>query len=181
MSTFPCSPDRHGHPIKLLFMQPGGAITVAGESPTLSEIEQAIGQTDVDRMVVIEEITNGQLNVADTQEESGADTSDGGVNVIGVNRAVTGKIKNINETVRKHLAEWNCHSRLRMWVITSKGWIFGGKTGYKVSNFIGPMLLPGFGVSSEYPLNFVWPHDILATDPAGQDDGFLELVNNQTT
>lgn len=181
IAKFPCKPTDYGYPSKLALQDPDGSLTVVGESPTLAELQAGINASGQDRVVLIEEITNGQRVEGAREEESGADTADGLTNTFGVNMAVTGKIKLINEAVRVNLAELNCQQRLKMWIITNKGYIFGGKTGYKVANFIPPMILGGFGVRAAYDLNLVYAHNLNKTDPAGQDDGFLELTNPATS
>ena len=64
-----------------------------------------------------------------------------------------------------------------MWFITNKGYIFGGASGYKIANFISPMVMEGYGTRSYFPISFVYQHDLGAEEPAGQDDGFLTIVN----
>lgn len=177
MIQFPCKAVDYGYPSKLLLLPLGGDITVAGESPTLAEVQAAMAASGLDKMILIEEITNGQRVEVNREEESGADTSDGLVDTFSINMAITGRVKLINEAIRSKLAGLNCHKRLKVWFITNKGYIFGGKTGYKAANFIPPMSLEGFGTRGYYPLNYVYAHDLTKDDPAGQNDGFLDLVN----
>jgi hypothetical protein len=177
MNPFPCKATDYGYPSKLILQAPGGSLTVAGETPTLSEIQAGIAASGLDKLIVIEELTNGQRVESERQEESGADTADGLVNTLGVNMAIVGKIKLLDEAVRADLAKLNCNQRLKVWVITSQGYIFGAKTGYRVANFIPPTILEGFGVRAYHDINFVYKHDMNATDPAAQDDGFLDLKN----
>lgn len=181
MSPFPCKAVDYGFPKKLILQDPDGSLTVAGESPTLSEIQAGIAASGEDKLIVIEQITNGQLVESSREEETGADTADGLTNTFGINMAVTGNIKLLDESVRADLLKLNCHERLKMWVITSKGYILGGATGYKIANFFSPMTLGGYGTRAMVPLNLVYQHNLNATDPAGQDDGFLNLVNPPTT
>jgi hypothetical protein len=177
LSPFPCKATDYGYPSKLILQAPGGDLTVAGEIPTLAEIQAGIAASGLDKLIVIEELTNGQRIESERQEESGADTADGLTNTLSINMAVVGKIKLLDESVRADLAKLNCNQRLKAWVITSQGYIFGGKKGYKVANFIPPTILEGFGVRAYHDINFVYQHNLNATDPAGQDDGFLSLTN----
>ncbi len=181
IAPFPCKSTDYGYASKLLLLPPTGTLEVAGETPTLAEIQAAIAESGENRMVVIEEITNGQRNVGDVEEETGADTADGLTNTFGVNMVLTGRVKLVDEAVRANLEALNCYSRLKMWFITNKGYIFGGATGYRVSNFIKPMILEGFGTRAYYDINQVYSHNLNATDPAGYDAGFTSLVNPETT
>lgn len=181
MSQFPCIATDYGYPQKLLLMHPNGTLTVSGETPTLAEIQTGIAASGDNKLIVIEQFTNGQRIEADRAEESGADTADGLTDVVSINMAITGKIKRLNEYVRKHLAELNGFRRAKCWVITNKGYVFGGSEGYKVSLFFPPTLLEGFGVAANVPFRLVYAHNLNATDPAGQDDGFLTVENTATT
>jgi hypothetical protein len=174
MSPFPCKATEYGFPAKLLVVKPGANISIVGETPTLSEVQAAIAAGD---MIVIEELTNGQRTEADRQTEEGADTADGLVNVLGVNMAITGRVKLLDEAVRTDLAKLNCFQRLNVWFITNQAYIFGGKTGYKVANFIPPTIMEGFGVRAYHDINFVYKHNLNQTEPAGYDEGFLALTN----
>lgn len=181
MTKFPCKAIDYGYPTKVFLQDPDGDLTVAGETPTVAEMQAGIDAAGEDKVIVLEEITNGQRVEVSREEESGADTADGLTDTFGTNMAVTGNLKLINEAVRTDVAELNCNKRLKMWFSTNKGYVFGGKTGYKVANFIPPMGLGGFGARAMYPLNFVYAHDFTKDDPAGQDDGFLTLTNPATT
>lgn len=177
LDAFPCKATDYGYPSKALLMDENGEITVAGETPTLSEIQAAMAASGENKVIVIEEITNGQLVEQSREEESGADTADGLTNTFGINMALTGNVKLLDESIRSGLLTLNCNQRKRMWIITSKGYIFGGKLGYKTPAFIPPMTLGGFGTRGLVAINWPYQHDLNATDPAGQDDGFLSLVN----
>lgn len=176
-SKFPCKAEEYSFPVKLLLQHPDGVLEVAGESPTLAEIQVGIGATGVNKLIVIEQITNGQRTEAEREEESGADTADGLTDTFGINMTVTGRVKLLNEEIRKDAAVLNCQRRLNMWFVTNTGWIFGGKTGYKIANFIPPLIMEGFGVKPYLDLNLVHKINLNKTDPAGQNDGFLLLMN----
>lgn len=178
---FPCKAVDYGYPKAALLMDPNGSLTVAGETPTLSEVQAGIAATGEDRLIVIEEITNGQLVEDSREEESGADTADGLTNTFGVNMALTGNIKLLDETLRSALLSLNCEQRKQMWIITSKGYILGGKYGYKTPAFIPPMTLGGYGTRAMVPISWVYQHNLNATDPAGYNAGFLTLTNPATT
>lgn len=177
LNPFPCASTNYGYPVKILLMDTDGTLAVAGESPTLAEVQAGIAAAAPNKLIVIEEITNGQNPEASREEETGADTADGLTNTFGVNMAVTGKIKLLDEAIYAGLLKLNCHQRKKMWVIFSKGFIKGGKKGHITNAFIPPMSSGGFGTRVEIPINWVYQHNLNATDPAGQDDGFLTLTN----
>lgn len=181
IAQFPCDSLKYGYPSKLLLMKPDGTMTVAGESPTVAEVQTALADSGDNKAVLIEEITNGQRVENDRQEETGADTADGLTDTFAINMAITGNIKKLDEAVRTDLAELNCFSRLKVWIITNTGYIFGGANGYKCSNFIPPLTLGGFGTQPLIPISFVYFNDDTKNDPAAQDDGFLTLQNPATT
>lgn len=181
MSAAPCKGVDYGYPVAVVLKNIRGTLTVAGESPTLAEIQSGIEASGVDRLIVVRGITNGQLVEANRQEETGADTADGLTDVVSINYALTGNIKLLDEVNRKHFAELNCNSRAYGWVITNKGYIRGGKNGNLFSIFFPPMLQEGFGVKSRIPINLEYVHNLNATDPMTQDDGFVLLDNLQTT
>lgn len=181
MAKFPCKAINYGYPNKLLFLPPDGSMTVAGESPTLAEVQAAIAATGQDKLILIEEFTNGQRVESSREEETGADTADGLTTVTQVYMAITGRIKRLDESVIRDLLKTNCFDRLKMWVITTQGYIFGGKTGFTTSNFFTPLIMEGFGVAGYIPINHIYRHDQTKTDPAAQNDGFITLTNPATT
>jgi hypothetical protein len=181
MTTYPCVSKDYGYPVKLVIGHTEGTLAVAGETPTLAEIQVGIAASGIDKLIVIEEITNGVKSENALEEESGADSADGLRSVFGVNIEIAGKIKLLDESVREELARLALYNRIRVWVITSGGWIFGGDKGYKVANFISPMYSDGFGSRPYYNFSFIYKHNMNATDPAREDDGFLDLVNSATT
>lgn len=181
MNRWPCKATDFGYPNKLGFMHPDGEMTVAGDAPTLAEIQAAIADTGVDKLILIEDFTNGQRTEQSRLEESGADTPDGLTNVVSINMQVTGKIKRIDADTIDELLTLNCQPRLKMWVFTSTGHCFGGANGYTTANFFTPLIMEGFGVAGYIPVNHVYQHDLTKTDSVSQDDGFLTLKNPLTT
>ena len=178
MSDFPndCGANNYGYPYLLLFMKRDGHLTCASDAPSLAQIQAAIGSGGDNNMIVLGPMTNGQRTESGREEESGADTIDGGTNVISQTLMVTGNLKYLDETVRSDLEDLNCETRLRMWIVTNTGWLFGGCDGYNVSNFISGLIQPGYGSRSHIPLDYKWIHD--GKDPAVQDDGFILLTNS---
>lgn len=181
INKFPCKGNDYGYPTMLVIGHPDGTLTVAGDTPTLAEIQAGIADTGVDKLVLIEQLTNGTRVENALEEESGADTADGLRTVFGVNIEIAGKIKLLDESIRADLARLALVQRIKVWVITSGGWIFGGKKGYKVANFISPLMMEGFGTRAVHNVSFIYKHNRNDTDAARYDAGFLDLVNTTTT
>lgn len=181
MAKAPCKSNDYGYPVKLVIGHPDGTLTVVGDTPTLAEIQAGIADTGVDKLVIIEQMTNGTRVENGIEEESGADTADGLRTVFGVNIEITGKVKLLDETVRADLTTLALVPRIKVWIVTSGGWLLGGKKGYKVANFISPMYMEGFGSRAAHNISFIYKHNMNATDPARLDSGFLDLSNPATT
>ena len=178
LTTFPnnCGAENYGYPYKLLIMKIDGSLTgCTGESPNLANINAAIALSDEDKLVVIGPMTNGQRVESEREEETGADTIDGATNVISQTIQITGKLKFLDEDVREDLEQLNCHERLRMWIVTSENWIFGGCSGYSVANFISSLLHDGYGTRAYIPMDYKFKAP--GHDPATYEDGLKDLVN----
>jgi hypothetical protein len=181
MRVFACKATDYGYPNKLIFMHPDGALVVAGDSPTLAEIQTGLADTGVDKLILIEAFTNGQRVEGERVEESGADTADGLTTVVSLNMRITGKIKLLSDVTITDLLTLNCQPRLRMWVITSQGYILGGADGYRTANFFTPTIMEGYGVANYIPVAHTYQHNLNATDPAFYDEGFKTLTNPDLT
>lgn len=178
MSAFPnnCGAENYGFPFLLLFMKRDGTLTdCTGDAPTLANIQDAQEEVDDDKLIVVGPITNGQRVESEREEETGADTIDGMVNTISQTIQITGKLKFLDETIREDLEDLNCFDRLRMWIVTSSGWLFGGCEGYNVANFISGLLHDGYGTRAFVPMDYKFKAP--GHDPANYDDDYLTLVN----
>lgn len=178
VAAFPnnCGAEDYGYPYLLLFQKVEGEITgCTGSGPTVAQLQAAIAAAGEDHIVVLGPITNGQRTESERTEETGADTIDGMTNVVSQSIQISGKLKYLDETVRDDLESLNCYDRLRMWVITSTGWLFGGCCGYIVANYISSLIQDGYGTKPHIPLvyKFIAP----GHDPAVQDTDYLTLVN----
>jgi len=184
LTDFPnsCGAESYGYPKLLFFMKPEGVIVGCSgdveDGPTYSEMVAAIGAGNGDNhMIVVGPITNGVRAESERQEETGADTIDGMTDVISQTMQITGKLKFLDEGIRNDLEQLNCYDRLKMWVVTNTGWLFGGCNGYDVANFISAMLMDGFGTRSYIPLDYKFRTP--CHDPAVRDDDYLTLVNEE--
>ena len=179
MGAFPddCGAESYGFPYLLLFMKRDGELTsCTGDSPTLAEIQSAQAKSDDDKLIVVGPMTNGVRAESEREEESGADTVDNMTTTISQTIQITGKLKFLDETVRSDLEDLNCFTRLRMWVVTNTGWLFGGCDGYNVSNFISSLLHDGYGTRPYIPIDYKFKKP--GKDPAVFDEDFLDLVNS---
>jgi len=179
MSAFPnnCGSEEYGYPYLLLFMKREGTITgCTGSGPTYAQVQAAQAEVDDDKMIVVGPITNGQRVESEREEETGADTVDGMTNVISQTIQITGKLKFLDETVRDDLEDLNCFERLRMWIVTNTGWLFGGCDGYNVANYISALMHDGYGTRAYVPLDYKFKAP--GHDPAVYDADYLTLVNS---
>jgi len=178
MAEFPnnCGSENYGYPYLLLFQRVEGEISgCTGDGPTVAQIQALQSSGDDDQMIVVGPITNGQRVESEREEETGADTIDGMTNVISQTVQITGKLKFLDETVRDALEDLNCYDRLRMWVVTSTGWLFGGCEGYTVANYISALLHDGYGSRGYIPLDYKFKAP--GHDPAVYDSDYTELDN----
>ena len=179
MAAFPdsCGAENYGYPFKLLIMKRDGAFTgCTGDAPNLANIQAAQAESDENKLLVLGPITNGQRVESEREEETGADTIDGMTNVISQTIQITGKLKFLDETIREDLENLNCYERLRLWIVTSTGWLFGACEGYNVANFISGLLHDGYGTRAYIPLDYKFKAP--GHDPATYDADYLDLVNS---
>lgn len=177
MENTPCISDEIGYPVKFVVQHINGNLVVAGVNPTVAEFQSGIAAVGVDKLIILEQVTNGDRKIKDTEEESGADSADGLRNVFGCNIETTAKIKSFNEDMRSKLATLSLHNRIKVWTITSNGWVLGGKKGYRTANWIAPLVMEGFGKRATHDISFIHKHNLSETDPATKDSGYLNLAN----
>ena len=178
MAAFPnnCGSEDYGYPYLLLFMKREGALTACtGDAPNLANFQAAQIELDENKLIVVGAMTNGTRVESEREEETGADTVDGMTNVISQTIQITGKLKFLDETIREDLEQLNCQERLRMWIISNTGWIFGACEGYNVANFISALLHDGYGTRAYIPIDYKFKAP--GHDPANYDDDYLTLVN----
>jgi len=178
MAAFPddCGTENYGFPYLLLFMKRDGALVgCTGDAPNLANIQAGQAEVDDDKLIVVGPITNGIRAESEKEEETGADTIDGMTNVISQTTQITGKLKFLDETIREDLEDLNCYTRLRMWIVTSTGWLFGGCDGYNVANFISGLMHDGYGTRAFVPMDYKFKTP--GHDPATYDENYLDLVN----
>ena len=178
MASFPnnCGAENYGFPFLLLFMKIDGSLTnCTGDAPNLANLQAAQILADENRLIVVGPMTNGSRVESERETEEGADTIDGLTNVISQTLQITGKLKFLDEEIREDLEDLNCQERLRMWIITNTGWLFGACEGYNVANFISGLIQEGFGTRSNIPLDYKFKTP--GHDPANYDANYPDLVN----
>ncbi len=173
----PCKPDNFGHPLKLVLQHEDGELTVAGENPTVAELTTGIGATGVDRLVVVEEFTNGQWLEEARQERTGADTADGLTDVDAIFMRIEGRVVRLNNEMIESFARLNCQNRVKGWLILSSGHIFGGKTGFRFSNFWPKPINEGYGTKMHIPFALVYQANLNGADLSAQNLDYLKLKN----
>lgn len=182
IDKFLCAPTLYGFPNKLILKHTEGTLTVAGKTPTLAEINVGIAASGLNKLVLIEQFTNGQRIESKRDTFSGADTADGLTDVSALYYKLTGKIKMLGERLVADLLTLSRQqNRVDGWIITDQGYIFGGATGYRFSNFFPPMVQEGFGTQNYIPIDHEYQVNLNTTDPAGFDLGFKDLVNPDIT
>ena len=180
LSTIPddCGSIDFGYPYLIALQNPNATNAFAGDYPTVAEIEALMLAADETHIAILGPITNGKKEESGRETESGADTIDGLDNTLSQTIKISGKFKLLNETILDELALLNCFTRVRMWYITSKGYIFGGTTGFTVPSFFSEWLHDGFGTRSYVPVDFSYKVDrTVEYSDTHQDDDYLTLNN----
>lgn len=178
MSAFPtaCTQVDFGFPKLILLAHTDFDIGCAGDVPTVSEFQAAISTGGSD-IIVLTGLANGQKVQGEQTTISDADTVDNLPEVIDEREGITGNIKRFNLTTIADFEALNCHTRLRMWYVTSEGYCFGGTRGYLCSNYISDWVHDGYGNRSYIPLSYHWMRPKTQTTGAAQDDDYLTLTN----
>jgi hypothetical protein len=165
----------------LIALQNKNAVNAFGTNgPTVAQLEalNLPSVTNQTHISFIGPLTNGKKSESGRQSETGADTIDGMEYVYSQIIKIEGMLKFLNKTIIADLTKLNCYSRVRIWTITSKGYIWGGATGFIVPNFFSEWLSEGFGKTSYIPISYEYmvdrAHDYSATT---QDDDYLTLEN----
>ena len=176
MNSFPsvCSHTDFGFPKLVILASTSFSAPWTG-SPTVAEL-QAVIATGGSDVIVINNIANGQKLAGEQQVISDTDTPDNLPEVISEREGISGNIKWFNGTVLADLEVLNCHKRLRMWYVTSNGYLFGGEDGYLCSNYFGDWVHDGFGNKAMIPFEFRWMREAITSDPT-LDTDYLDLTN----
>jgi len=178
MSSFPtaCTQVDFGFPKLVILAHVDLNISPAGDVPTVAEFQAAISTGGSD-IIVLTGLANGVKVQGEQTTISDADTVDNLPEVISSREGITGNLKRFNLTTLADLEALNCHTRLRMWYVTSNDYCFGGTRGYIVSNYISDWVHDGYGNRSYIPLSYYWIRPTTVTTGAAYESGYLDLTN----
>lgn len=168
-----CATDYGERVIAFAVMKDGGTITVAGsDCPTAAEFQTAITAGEVS---FYKGISNGHRISNGATEISGDDTVTGGTERYDVNYRVEGRIKLINEAIKRATEKLDRYSQVRLWIFTEKDYCHGGVTGYLASPNFDEVIFEGKGNPPYLP--FFFDYTAIGADYAKYDDDYTTLSN----
>jgi len=168
-----CTTDYGEAVVAIALMKDGGTFSVAAsDGPTAAEFKTAITAGEV---TYITGISNGHRVKIGSTELSGDDTITGGTEEYDKQYRIEGRIKLLNETVKRATEKYDRYSTLRAWYFTDKNYCLGGAEGYSVSPSFDLVIQEGRGQPPYLPFTL----DFTATgaDYAVQDSDFADLEN----
>jgi hypothetical protein len=172
-NTPTCGIDYGERIVRVAFMKEGGTFSVAASDvPTAAEFETAISGGVI---TVINGITNGHRIEQGATELSGDDTESGGTERYDVEYRIEGRIRRVDEAIKRMTEKLDRFSTLRMWAFTEKNYCYGGATGYKVSPNFSEMIHEGKG-QPPY-ISFFCDYTAIGADHAGYDADYDALDN----
>jgi hypothetical protein len=172
-TTPACGTDYGERVVKVALMKEGGTFSVASDVPTAAEFETAITAGEI---TIIAGMTNGHRIEQGATELSGDDTESGGTERWDVEYRIEGRIKRIDEALKRATEKYDRFSILRMWFFTEKNYCYGGATGYKVSPNFSEQIFEGKGQPSY--INFFCDYTATGADYAGYDEDYDTLDNS---
>lgn len=123
-----CATDYGERVISFAVMKKGGTFTIAGsDNPTAAEFQTAITAGEV---AYYTGISNGHRIEGSATELSGDDTVTGGTERWDVTNIVEGRLKLIDESVKRATEKLDRYPRLQLWFFTDKNYVYGGTPGY---------------------------------------------------
>jgi hypothetical protein len=170
-----CGRDKIEFPRMVVVWNDGVTLTAVGENPTPAELQTAINNG----IAFVLRFSNGVLNAPEKIEIAGTDTESGLPEVAKENQSLTGTLRNINNKIRKMLAQMNLNMQIaRFGWIGDEGRWHGGTTGYKVPFYVGEFYHAGDGNQLAVDLKFDWKRDFYTfTNYSAQDGDYLTLNN----
>jgi hypothetical protein len=171
-ATPACTTDYGERIVSFAVMKEGGTFTVAGsDNPTAAEFQTAITSGS---LLFFTGLSNGHKLEAGATELSGDDTITGGSERWDVTNKFEAKIKLIDETIKRATERLDRFSRLRLWIFTDKGYVYGGKTGYYASPVFSTVIHEGKGQPPYINVAFEW--NVIGLDNAKYDSGYTTLT-----
>lgn len=167
-----CTTDYGERIVSIAYMKVGGTFTVAGsDNPTAAEFQAGI---TAGTLGFITGISNGHRTESGATELSGDDTITGGMERYDVLNKIEGKIKLIDENIKRTTERLDRFSRLIVWCFTDKGYVYGGKTGYNAAPVFSTVQHEGKG-QPPY-IAFSLEYNVVGLDNSKLDAGYLTLT-----
>lgn len=173
-----CGVDYGERVVKILLMKETDltaweALVSSSDVPTAAEFEVGIAS---DYITVLEGLTNGHRVEQGATELSGDDTESGGTERFDVEYRIEGRIKRIDETLKRATEKYDRYSTLRAWYITDKNYAHGGVSGYKISPNFSEVIFEGKG-NPPY-ISFFLDYTAIGADYARYDADYDTLDNS---
>ena len=168
-----CTTD-YGEPVvAFAIMKEGGTFSVsASDNPTAAEFSTAITAGEVS---YISGISNGHKIEQGETELSGDDTITGGTERYDVQYRIEGRIKLIDEGIKRATEKYDRFSSVRLWYFTEKNYVYGGKEGIVATPNFNEVIHEGRGNPPYLP--FFFDYTATGADYATYDADFDDLAN----
>lgn len=178
ITAYDCPTDL-GNRVDLLIVGKDGETdsVTTGDIPTVSDFQTAMALTTDAKLVVIPKVTNGLCQKVSSTELSGMDTLTGGKEEHDVIKEISGTLKHLTQDLLEKTGEYSQHSILRVWIVTNKGYCFGGSKGYKCSSRGAFTPIEIDGTKSHVKFSLQYNSDLVEED-TNQDDDYLDLDNS---
>jgi hypothetical protein len=168
-----CTTDYGETVVAFAVMKEGGTFVVAGsDNPTAAEFQTGITAGEVS---YFKGISNGHKIEQGATELSGDDTITGGTERYNVQYRVEGRIKLIDESIKRATEKFDRFSTLRVWYFTEKNYVYGGKEGIEATPNFNEVIHEGRGNPPYLP--FFFDYTAIGADYATYDADFDTLAN----
>lgn len=144
----------------------------ASDGPTAAEFTIGIAS---DYVTYITGLSNGHRVKTGSTSLSGDDTITGGTEEYDKQYQVEGRIKLLDETIKRATEKFDRFSTLRMWFFTDKNYCYGGAEGYKCSPSFDEVIHEGQGQPPYIP--FTLGYTATGADYAKYDADYDSLTN----
>ena len=172
-TTPACTTDYGETVVSFAVMKVGGTFAVSGsDGPTAAEFQTAITAGEV---VFYRGISNGHKVEQGATELSGDDTITGGTERFDVQYRVEGRIKLIDETIKRATEKMDRFSELELWYFTNKNYCYGGKEGIRSTPNFNEVIHEGRGNPPYLP--FFFDYTAIGADYAITDADYSGLAN----
>jgi len=168
-----CTTDYGEAIVAFALMKEGGTFSVsASDGPTAAEFTTAISAGEV---TFITGLSNGHRIEQGATELSGDDTITGGTERYDVQYRYEGRIKLLDEAIKRATEKFDRYSVLRAWFFTNKNYCYGGPEGYKVSPSFSEVIHEGRGTPPY--ISFTMDYTAVGADYAVYDADYDDLTN----